>query len=103
MFIHHVYFWMAPDATDADRADLVAGLQTLTSIETIKTYHIGVPADTSREVIERTYAYSWMLMFETPADEAVYQTHPKHVQFVADCKHLWTKVVVYDAVDAIAS
>lgn len=100
MFVHHVYFWMAPDATDADRQQLAAGIRSLMAIETIQTAHLGVPAATNRDVIERGYTFSWLATFATAGDEAVYQSHPIHLQFVADCKHLWTKVIVFDSVDA---
>ena len=98
MFVHHVFFWMASDATDADRAALAEGLKTLTAIETIKLHHIGRPADTHREVIERSYAFSWLAIFDNAADEAIYQDHPIHLQFIDCCKHLWTRVVVHDSV-----
>ena len=100
MFIHHVYFWMPADATAADRAQLLAGIERLSTIDVVRTHHIGVPADTNRDVIERGYSFSWLAVFDSGADEAIYQTHPTHLQFVADCKHLWTRVVVYDSVDA---
>lgn len=98
MFIHHVFFWMSPEATDTDRAQLKQGLQSLTTIDSIKQWHIGTPANTDRPVIEKSYAFSWMLMFDSPAEEAIYQSHPTHLKFIEDCKHLWTKVKVYDAV-----
>ncbi len=98
MFIHHVFFWMSPDATDADRAQLKQGMETLTTIEGIKQWHTGTPADTDRPVIERSYAFSWLLIFDTSAQQEVYQSHPTHLQFIENCGHLWTKVIVYDAV-----
>ncbi len=95
MFIHHVFFYTA---ADADLAALRAGLETLTPIETIKSWHIGVPADTHRSVIERGYAFSWLLIFENPADQEVYQDHPLHLAFIEKCAHLWERVVVYDSI-----
>jgi hypothetical protein len=95
MFIHHVFFYTAPDA---DLAALRAGLETLTPIEGIKTWHIGVPAATNRSVIERGYAYSWLLTFENADDQEVYQGHPLHLAFIEKCAHLWHKVLVYDSV-----
>ena len=66
----------------------------------IKQYHIGLPADTNRDVIETSYAVSWLLLFDTAEDQASYQTDPIHLQFVKECSALWSKVVVYDSVDA---
>jgi hypothetical protein len=99
MFIHHVYFWLNNPESAADLEQLKKGLQTLTVIETIGMYQIGVPASTNRDVIDRSYSVSWMLMFDNLEDEEVYQHHLLHKKFVADCSHLWSKVIVYDSVD----
>ena len=98
-FLHHVFFWLKnPDSVE-DRAKLVAGLQKLSAVTTIKEFHIGQPAGTNRDVIETSYAVSWLLLFETTADQDAYQTDPIHLQFVAECSALWSKVVVYDSVN----
>lgn len=99
MFIHHVYFWLKNPDSAEDTKLLKEGLKKLTIIETIGMYQIGEPAATNRDVIERTYAVSWMLMFDNLEDEEVYQQHPLHLKFVEECSHLWTKVIVYDSVD----
>lgn len=102
IFIHHVYFWLKNTGNVEDRNKLVEGLQKLSKATTIKQFHIGKPANTSREVIDSSYAVSWMLIFDNDADQATYQTDPIHLKFIEECSHLWSKVVVYDAVDAVA-
>lgn len=99
-FIHHVYFWLNNPESKEDFDKLVAGLRKLSAVKTIKSFHIGKPADTNREVIDRSYSVSWMLLFKNKADQDSYQVDPIHLKFVEDCKHLWKKVVVYDTVDA---
>ena len=99
MFVHHVFFWMKPDPTPAERAQLAAGLQTLKTIDLVEMAHVGTKADTNRPVIDRSYDFSLMLMFVNAVDEQEYQTHPTHLKFIDDCKHLWQKVLIYDAVD----
>ncbi len=98
-FIHHVFFWLKNPAQAADLAKLVEGLEKLSKVPTIKAHYIGVPAATTREVIERGYSVSWLCFFDDIAAEEIYQSHPIHLQFVDSCKHLWDKVVVYDSVD----
>jgi len=100
MFIHHVYFWLRNTGSEDDRAALIAGLRKLSVVTTIHQSHIGVPAATNREVIDSSYAVSWMLMFATPEDQESYQVDPIHLQFVKECQHLWSRVVVYDSVEA---
>lgn len=99
-FIHHVYFWLNNPESKEDFDKLVAGLRKLSSVKTINAFHIGKPADTNRDVIDRSYSVSWMLMFKNKADQDSYQVDPIHLKFIDDCKHLWKKVVVYDSVDA---
>lgn len=102
LFVHHVFFYMPATATDADRANLLAGLQKMREIPAIKLAHIGTPAATDRAVIDRSYAYSWLCFFETAAAELSYQEHPLHDAFREECAQYWEKVVIYDAVGPTA-
>jgi hypothetical protein len=96
---HHVYFWLKNPDSKADLAQLISGAKTLTTIETIKGFHISTPAATEdRNVIDNSYGVSWLAFFENEADEQIYQVHPTHLKFIADCEHLWSRVVVYDSV-----
>jgi hypothetical protein len=100
-FIHHVYFWLKNPAGSQDQARLLEGLHTLVGISGIVHAHIGVPASTDREVIDTTYAVSWLAIFDDKAAQDAYQTDPVHLRFVEDCSRLWSKVLVYDSVPAI--
>ena len=100
MFIHHVYFWLKNSGNKEDKAKLIEGLKKLSSVKTIRQFYIGQPAATRREVIDSSYDVSWLLFFDNAADQDSYQTDPIHLKFVEDCSALWTKVVVYDSVDA---
>jgi hypothetical protein len=100
IFIHHVYFWLKNPSSEEDRRKLIEGLEKLSKVKTIKTFHIGKPADTNRDVIDGSYSISWMLMFANKEDQDSYQVDPIHLNFVDTCKDLWQKVVVYDSVDA---
>ncbi len=99
VFLHHVFFWLSNPSSLEDRDKLAEGLEKLSAVKTIRNFHIGKPADTNRDVIEREYAVSWYVQFDNAADQASYQTDPIHLKFIEDCKHLWKKVVVYDAID----
>lgn len=98
-FIHHVFFWLKEN-NENNREQLIEGLKKLSSVSTIKQYHIGVPANTNREVIENTYNVSWMLFFESAEDQDGYQVDPIHLNFVKECSHLWNKVTVFDTINA---
>ncbi|MDH7453943.1 Dabb family protein [Luteimonas composti] len=95
--VHHVFFWLKNPDSPEDRAKLLAGLRTLAGIDTVRGIHIGVPADTEqRGVVDGSYSVSELLFFDDVAGQDAYQVHPIHKQFVADCEHLWERVVVYD-------
>lgn len=96
VFVHHVYFWLHNPSNNQEQKQLIEGLNILSAATVIDGFHIGVPADTNREVIDASYNVSWLLIFKNKEDQEIYQTHPMHLQFIADCAHLWSKVVVYD-------
>ena len=98
--IHHVFFWLKNPGSKEDLDKLLAGLQTLRKIKVIKKMYIGVPAGTEkRDVVESSYHASELMFFDNLADQKAYQDDPIHQKFVADCSHLWEKVVVYDVQD----
>lgn len=98
MFVHHVFFYLKNAGNEADKAKLLEGLKKLAKCPTIKLVHIGTPAGTTRAVIERTYAYSWLCFFDSAEDEEAYQKDPIHDDFRNNYAHLWEKVVIYDSV-----
>ena len=100
MVLHHVFFWLKNPSSKEDLAKLLAGLQTLKGIKTVRNIHIGLPAATEeRSVVDSSYSVSELLFFDDLAGQKMYQDHPIHLKFIADCSHLWEKVIVYDAID----
>ncbi len=99
IFVHHVFFWLKePD--NADHLKQFAGaIKELVTIDTIKSYHIGIPADTRREVIDSSYQFSLLTIFEDKAAHDVYQVHPVHDLFRNVADELCRKVAVYDSVN----
>jgi len=99
IFIHHVFFWLKDPNSKKDCDALIEGLQKLSHVKTIRQYHMGKPANTNRDVIETSYSVSWCLFFDNAKDQDSYQVDPIHLNFVKECSHLWSKVVVYDSID----
>jgi hypothetical protein len=100
VFIHHVFFWLAEPENAGHKKLLVEGLKKLSKAASIKRFHIGQPAGTTRDVVDGSYSISWCLFFSSAADQDKYQVDPVHLRFIDGCRHLWKRVVVYDAVDA---
>ncbi len=99
--VHHVFFWLKSPGSKEDLNKLIAGLQTLKKIETVRKIHIGVPASTEiRSVVDGTFSASELLFFDDLAGQKIYQDHPIHKKFIEDCSGLWEKVIVYDVIDA---
>jgi hypothetical protein len=98
LFVHHVLFYTPAGASEADKETLLEGLHKLARIPSIKMAHIGTPAPTNRDVIERTYTYSWLCLFDNAEQEEEYQQHPIHDEFRTQYARYWEKVVIYDAV-----
>jgi hypothetical protein len=96
--LHHVFFWLKNPDSKEDLEKLIAGVKALAAIETVRSIHVGVPASTEkREVVDNSYHVSELLGFDDVAGQDIYQVHPLHKKFVDEHQHLWSKVVVYDA------
>lgn len=98
MFVHTVFFWLRNPANQANHDALYAGLQKLVSIDTITQAYVGRPADTRRPVIDHSYDFGLTTVFTDKAAHDLYQEHPTHLEFIAECEHLWERVQVYDVV-----
>lgn len=99
VFVHHVFFYLN-HSDEANTKSLVEGLQRLAKAPIIAQSHIGIPANTQRDVVDNSYQVSWLAFFNNAEEQNSYQTDPVHLQFVKECSHLWSKVVVYDCVNA---
>ncbi len=96
-FVHHVHFWLKDKA---DKEKLIDGLNTLLPIASIRSIHIGVPANTDRDVIDKSYDLSLLLLFDSAELQEAYQVDPIHVNFAENfAKPLCSKVVVVDSVN----
>jgi hypothetical protein len=101
VLVHHVFFWLKNPDSKEDLAKLIAGVKSLSKIETIRKIHVGVPASTEkRDVVDNSYSVSELMFFDDTAGQKTYQDHPIHQKFIADCSALWEKVVVYDSISA---
>jgi len=98
-FVHHVFFWLKEPSNVEACSKLEKGLQELIKIPQIQSSHIGKPVISSRDVVDDSFTYSFLIFFRNKEDQDTYQTHPIHLKFVDDCKQLWEKVIVYDAMD----
>jgi hypothetical protein len=95
----HIVFFTLAESNDANRAQLVEACKKyLDKHEGVVYFGVGVNApEYNREVNDRDYDVALHLVFETAKDQDDYQTHPRHLKFVDECKGLWKKVRVFDS------
>ena len=98
MLAHHVLFWVKEYTTEAQKKAFKASLETLSGVETVKSIHVGVPSSISRAVVDTTYTFSLVLLFEDMAGHDVYQVHPLHKAFLDEFRERFEKVVIYDSI-----
>jgi hypothetical protein len=55
-----------------------------------------------REVNDRDFDVALHLIFESRKAHDTYQTHPQHLKFIEENKHLWSTVRVFDSNVAVA-
>lgn len=96
MHAHNVYFWLKNDLTPGDLSAFEQGLQALTHDPAVQSGYYGRPADTHREVVENSYSYGLLLLFDNLAAHDQYQQGAVHLEFVAAHASKWARVVVHD-------
>jgi Stress responsive A/B Barrel Domain. len=98
--VHHAIFWLKNPGSVEDRDKLVSGVKTLSKIETVHDLRVGIVANTEkRDVVDTSWGVSELMFFSDLAAQAAYQNNPIHLDFIKNYSHLWSKVVVYDAMD----
>lgn len=98
MLVHAVYFWLRADLSATERTLFDAWQQKLCALPSVTSGWYGVPADTNRPVIDRTYSSALVLVFADAAAEQAYQVDPEHDRFRAECGSFWTAVKIYDSI-----
>jgi hypothetical protein len=100
MLVHHVLFWLKNPEDSTIKNTFKQGLETLRGIESIRQVYIGTPGPPDRPVIDRSYTFSLLLVFDDMAGHDVYQGHPLHKAFLEKHREDWSKVQIYDALEA---
>ena len=97
MFSHVVIFWTKPEISNA-ADDLVAGIEKyLRPIPGVLHFHVGRMMTSPRPVVDQSYQVALNLQFESKQDEAAYQIHPLHLEFVEKVfKPVCARAVIYD-------
>ncbi len=97
MFVHVVNFWLKKGLSNEEIADFERGVKTLGTIDGLLQFNVGKPAATDRPVIDRSYDYCLLTVFENEAGHDVYQVAPIHLKFIEDCSKYWERVLIYDS------
>ena len=98
-FVHVVYFWLNNPENQSDRSEFeVAINKLLNSSKYTKTNFLGTAPKAIRDVVDDSFTYNLLVTFENAEAQEAYQTEDVHLQFIEEAKHLWKKVVVYDAI-----
>ena len=99
-FVHSVYFWLHNPDNEADRSDFETALdKLLKSSKYTKTNFVGTAPKAIRDVVDDSFTYNLLVTFASEEDQESYQTEDVHLAFIEEAKHLWKKVVVYDAIE----
>lgn len=97
MLIHSVYFWLKQELNNEERERFYQGLIKLKDIPSVIDLYIGVPAETEkRPVVDDSYTYGIVVIFNDLSSHDEYQSHPLHQEFLTNFKSFWDKILVYD-------
>ena len=102
MFHHTVHFWLRDDLTEAQRHEFIAGARALAQSPNAASVRVGVPAGTPRAVVDNSYDVQLHCTFADSDAHDAYQSDADqaHAHFISTYKTFWTKVLIYDSVEA---
>lgn len=95
---HHVFFTLR-DASIAKVDELIGACQKyLTGHDGVVDFSVGTrEASLDRPVNDAAYHVSLHVVFADRAAHDVYQTAPRHLEFIAEQKPNWEQVRVFDS------
>ncbi|MCC7084682.1 MAG: Dabb family protein [Pirellulales bacterium] len=97
MLAHMVYFSLH-DPTAANKQKMLdACHRYLSSHPGVVLYAAGTCAPYDRPVNDRDFEIALQVVFTDRAAHDAYQTTPRHLEFIENCKSMWKKVRVFDA------
>ena len=67
MFVHVVNFYLKADLSAADIKTFEEGVKSLGAIESLVLFNVGKPASTDRPVIDKSYSYCELTVFNDEA------------------------------------
>ncbi len=99
MLAHNVFFTLA-DKSAANRDTLIAGCKRYLTDHQGEVFFAcgGLAKDLQRDVNDRDFDVALHIVFADPVSQDRYQDSPRHHQFIAECKHLWSRVRVFDSI-----
>jgi hypothetical protein len=97
--LSHVVFFKLKEGTQPNKEKLVVGCRKyLSEHEGTVYFSAGVLAeDLDRDVNDRDFDVSLIVVFRSKAAHDQYQKHPRHLKFIDEYKELWSGVRVFDS------
>ena len=90
--------WLKDSDNEAVHTSFQSALQTMVKNSLyIKSAHLGLPANTNRDIVDNSYTYCYIATFTSKEDQDSYQTEKAHDVFREQVGHLFDKIVIYDS------
>lgn len=101
-FYHTVHFWLRDDLDEVRRAAFFEALKGIDASPNVQSCRVGQPAGTDRPVVDNSFDAQLLCVFASKADHDAYQSADDavHTAFIEGFKDCWTKVLIYDTLEA---
>lgn len=96
MLVHTVYFWLKPGLSPDEIHRFERDAHAMADIPGVEHLWVGKPAPTTRPVIDSSYSYALVVVFQDMDAHDLYQDHPIHDAFRKN-SGMWTQVKIYDS------
>ncbi len=95
---HHVFFALKDSSEPAVEALIAACQKYLQGHDGVSSFAVGRRvSDLQRDVNDQAFDVSLHVVFESREAHDVYQSHPRHLEFIQEQKDNWAKARVFDS------
>lgn len=97
MLVHNVYFTLKDRSPAATQHLLAECRKYLTDHPGVVLFACGTLSDLSRPLNDRAFDVGLHVVFQDRAAHDVYQTAPRHLEFIEGNRDTWQQVRVFDS------
>ena len=99
-YVHSVYVWLANPENEEERIEFETAMKNfINDLPYAQLFHFGRVIPSERAVVDSSYDYSFIVVFNSEEDMKQYEIDPAHLNFLSETKSLIERIRIFDSRD----